>query len=256
VVTAFRLLEAEGWLEARPQSGFFVNVSGVASSPSQSGGETSAPCTVRVSDLVIRLYQATQRENLVSLGAAVPKPALLPLKDLREAMARAMRRSPDAGSRYSFPPGEVALRVQIARRAVEAGCAFSPDDIQVTSGCQEAINLALRGHPGGRYCRHRIPGILLTRTFPHATQISSPTGGYLLWLQLPEDCDAMRLQQSALAAGISISPGSLFSPNAKYSNCIRLSVALPWDAQVEDAIKRLGKLATDQMIAAASHSRQ
>jgi len=66
----------------------------------------------------------------------------------------------------------------------------------------------------------------------------------------------MRLQQSALAAGISISPGSLFSPNGKYANCIRLSVALPWDPQVEDAIKRLGKLATDQMIAAASHSRQ
>jgi DNA-binding transcriptional MocR family regulator len=66
----------------------------------------------------------------------------------------------------------------------------------------------------------------------------------------------MRLQQSALAAGISISPGSLFSPNAKYSNCIRLSVALPWDAQVEDAIKRLGKLATDQLAAVASRRRQ
>lgn len=435
VVTAFRLLESEGWLEARPQSGFFVNVSGVASSPSQPSGETSAPCTVRVTDLVIRLYQASQRENLVSLGAAVPKPALLPVKDLREAMARALRRSPDAGSRYSFPPGEMALRLQIARRGVEAGCSFSPDDIQVTSGCQEAINLALRAvtqagdivaiespaffgtlqaieslglqalevpsdanglslealslalerwpikavmavtnfsnptgslmpdarkrelvkllrkheiplieddiygdlahgrerpraakaydldgyvlycgsfsktiapgyrigwlAPGrwkaaverfkydstfatatlpqlalaeylasGRYERHltRLRSTartnlqraqeLVARTFPHTTQFNAPAGGYLLWLQLPEDCDAMRLQQSALAAGISISPGSLFSPNGKYANCIRLCVALAWDAQVEDAIKRLGKLATDQMAAVATPSRR
>jgi DNA-binding transcriptional MocR family regulator len=34
--------------------------------------------------------------------------------------------------------------VRIARRAAESGCGFGPDDIVITDGCQEALNLALR----------------------------------------------------------------------------------------------------------------
>ncbi|MCV4593909.1 GntR family transcriptional regulator, partial [Escherichia coli] len=40
--------------------------------------------------------------------------------------------------------GEEALRVQIARRAVESGCQIHLDDIVITTGCQEALTLALR----------------------------------------------------------------------------------------------------------------
>ena len=48
----------------------------------------------------------------------------------------------------------------------------------------------------------------------------------------------------ALAAGISIAPGPLFSPQGKYRNCIRLMCAVRWDARVDAALASLGSLAS------------
>jgi DNA-binding transcriptional MocR family regulator len=52
----------------------------------------------------------------------------------------------------------------------------------------------------------------------------------------------MGLYQAAINEGISISPGPLFSPQEKFRNCFRLSVALPWDSRVDNALARLGAL--------------
>jgi DNA-binding transcriptional MocR family regulator len=41
-------------------------------------------------------------------------------------------------------PGSPALRAAIAMRSLQAGCAFSPDDLVLTLGCQEGLNLCLR----------------------------------------------------------------------------------------------------------------
>jgi DNA-binding transcriptional MocR family regulator len=43
-----------------------------------------------------------------------------------------------------MPPGLRALRRQIARRSGDMGCSLSPDDIIITSGALEAVQLALR----------------------------------------------------------------------------------------------------------------
>jgi len=427
VVAAYRLLESHGWLEARPQSGFYARHPESAPPPARVGAANAGPCAVDVTELAVRLSRNTQRKDLVSFGAAVPHPDWLPLKDLRASLNRCLRGMDDAGSRYSFPPGEEALRVRIARRAAEAGCQFGPDDIVITDGCQEALNLALRavaragdiiaietpaffgtlqaieslgmqaleipsdpesglslealalalerwpvkavaivsnfsnptgslmpdGHkaklvkmlaprgiplieddiygdlahgrerpravkaydrdgnvllcssfsktiapgyrvgwivPGrwrqqvehlkyvgtmanatltqlaladyladSRYERHlarmrRLSAdnlarmqAAIVRYFPSGTRASRPTGGFVLWVELPEDSpgglDTLVLYEKALAAGISFTPGRLFSPQEKYGNCLRLAAALPWDARVEAALAELGRLA-------------
>nr|WP_256200171.1 hypothetical protein [Verrucomicrobium spinosum] len=58
-------------------------------------------------------------------------------------MAALGRRSPELGSSYDVPPGLTALRIQIARRALDAGCALSPDEIVTTCGGMEALHLSL-----------------------------------------------------------------------------------------------------------------
>jgi hypothetical protein len=144
VVAAYRLLEAQGWLEARPQSGFYArHPEALPPAAGRSDGQDS-PCAVNVTELALRLSLNAQRKDLVSLGAAVPHPGLLPLKDLRAALGRALRDHDDVGSRYSLPPGEEVLRLAIARRAAEWGGRIGPDDVVVTDGCQEGLNLALR----------------------------------------------------------------------------------------------------------------
>jgi DNA-binding transcriptional MocR family regulator len=59
-------------------------------------------------------------------------------------MSSVGRRSPLAANSYDPPPGNHALRVQVARRAMEAGCTLAPDDIITTVGVTEALNLCLR----------------------------------------------------------------------------------------------------------------
>jgi len=132
VVAAYRLLESHGWLEARPQSGFFARHPESAPPAAAATEAGEGPCAVNVTELAVRLSRNTQRPDLVSLGAAVPHADFLPLADLRAALGRALRANADLGSRYSFPPGEEALRARIARRATEHGCAFGPEDVVIT----------------------------------------------------------------------------------------------------------------------------
>ena len=62
----------------------------------------------------------------------------------------------------------------------------------------------------------------IARHFPAQTRVSQPSGGYFLWLELPEQMDALKLFHMALAQGISIAPGPIFSPTRRFGNCIRL----------------------------------
>src|SRR5258708_295850 len=68
----------------------------------------------------------------------------MPWRELSRIMAAIGRRSPELGNSYDVPPGVLALRKQIARRTLEAGCTLAPDDIVTTCGAMEALNLCLR----------------------------------------------------------------------------------------------------------------
>jgi len=65
----------------------------------------------------------------------------------------------------------------------------------------------------------------------------------VLWVELPRGTDAMELHDRALAEGISIIPGHLFSPRQSYQNYIRLSCGYPWSASLDRALATLGRLA-------------
>lgn len=77
--------------------------------------------------------------------------------------------------------------------------------------------------------------------FPAETRTSKPVGGSVLWLELPEAVDSERLFDRAIAEGISIAPGRIFSPCSRYRNFIRLSFGHPWSDKIEDGLRRLGQ---------------
>jgi DNA-binding transcriptional MocR family regulator len=423
-ISAYRKLEAQGWLEARPQSGFYARTPEALPPRACQTCEHETPGEVTMSERVAQVMRASHRDDLLVLSTAIPHADFLPVKDVRASLARALRHEDAGSARYGEFIGEESLRVQIARRAVESGCQIHPDDIVITTGCQEALTLALRattrpgdvvaiespaffgtlqlieslglkaleiptdastgmspdalelalerwpvkaclfcssfsnpvgasmpdahkrrilqmltardiplieddiygemahdgqrprvakawdrtGHvllcssfsktiapglrvgwivPGrwrreverlkygstmatallpqraladylasGRWERHlnRVNRLYaeqmarmqtaIARHFPAGTRCTRPAGGFILWLELPEDIDALTLQAQALAAGISISPGPLFSPQGKYRNCVRLMCAVRWDAGVDAALATLGSLAS------------
>jgi DNA-binding transcriptional MocR family regulator len=143
VIEAYRRLESQGLLEARPQSGYYVRAR-LWQPPAEPGisQPSVAPTHVNVSDLAMKVLKAAREPDIVQLGVAAPHASFLPTRALNRLLARRARR--EEGNGYDFPPGCPELRRQLARRAAEAGCQLAPEDIVTTSGCQEALSLCLR----------------------------------------------------------------------------------------------------------------
>lgn len=423
VMEAYRLLEDKGLIECRPQSGYYVlSANPRKDSEIELSNPSSRPSTVSVSDLVMMILKDSGNPKLVQLGAAVPNPELLPVDRINRAMASVTRSHRIKSISYEFVAGYEGLRTQIARRALTAGYAITPDDIIVTSGCQEAIVLALKvickpgdtvavesptyynflqaiemlglkaleipTHPrdgisvetlkyaieqnrisaclcitsfnnplgscmpdvkkkelvdllashdiplieddiygdisfssqrpkaakafdkkgnvilcssfsktiapgyrigwtapgrfrreiermksvtnlaaatpqqmalaeflanGGYdhhlrkirriYARHvHLMSESVLKHFPEGTKVSRPSGGYVLWVELPRGIDCLEMYERAVKKGISFAPGPIFSPRQKYRHFLRLNAAT-WTDEVHAAIKTLGLLA-------------
>jgi DNA-binding transcriptional MocR family regulator len=86
---------------------------------------------------------------------------------------------------------------------------------------------------------------LVAECFPADTRTSKPVGGAVLWLELPGNLDAEALFDEAIEAGISITPGHIFSPCSCYTNFLRLSYGHPWSERTEDALRWLGGRVTE-----------
>ena len=91
---------------------------------------------------------------------------------------------------------------------------------------------------------------LIDASFPAGTHATRPTGGFLLWVELPAGCDTNRLFDDALARGIGITPGGLYSPSGRYTRHLRLSGCYPFTERHLHALATLGELATAQLAAA------
>jgi DNA-binding transcriptional MocR family regulator len=83
--------------------------------------------------------------------------------------------------------------------------------------------------------------------FPGDTQLTRPNGGISLWVVLPPKVNTWQLHEAAVAQGITFTPGSLFSSQDRYHNCIRLTNSNPWNDDQEWAIQTIGGLAGKQL---------
>ncbi len=424
VMKAYFQLENQGIIEARPQSGFYVRRQLPRISPRPGNPfPPSVPTHVSVNELVMMIMRDAMHSDVVPLGVATPNPENLPVDKLNRILSTISRRNKFQGISYDFPPGCEKLRVQLAQRAMKAGCSLSPDQIVITGGCLEAVMLSLRAvckpgdtvaiespifysllqviemlglkaleiptHPqtgislsallhaiehnpvhaclvisnfnnpygscmpdvkkkelveilaehdiplieddvygdlafsgdrpgvakshdqkdlvilcssfsktlapgyrvgwvapgrfqekierlkavsnvatatlpqlaiaeflanGGydHYLR-KVRGIYerqsslmaqaVQRYFPVGTEVNSPSGGFVLWVEMPEYIDSIKLYEQTLRMGITIAPGLIFSASRKYRNYIRLNAAY-WSEKIETCIATVGELAS------------
>lgn len=82
----------------------------------------------------------------------------------------------------------------------------------------------------------------IATSFPQPVKITRPKGGFLLWVEMPESVDALKLDDLALEEKISIAPGPMFSAEQGFRNYIRISCANAWTPKIERAVTRLGAL--------------
>lgn len=78
--------------------------------------------------------------------------------------------------------------------------------------------------------------------FPDDTQLTRPEGAFNLWVVLNKKIDTWELHRQALEHQIGIMPGSLFSSQQKYHNCLRVSAGLPWTEDMQWAVQTVGRL--------------
>jgi DNA-binding transcriptional MocR family regulator len=429
IAHAYESLEDVGLIEARPRSGYYVRPR--PSRPAAEPAVSSPPVgstKVNIASLVFDVLDAIKRPEIVALGSAFPSPEHFPIEKLNRAAAAAARRLSTWSSVRDLPPGNSELRRLIALRYAETGVDVAPEDIVITCGAMEAINLSLnavarpgdiiaiesptffntllsiesmgmkvveiatsprdgidlsslqnalntldvtacivmsnfqnplgalmpdgkkrelvamlaRGNiplieddvyaelyygktkpqpakafdrsglvlhcgsfakslaPGARigwvipgrfkseierlkfittistaslpqaalaeylknggYERHlrafrqRLSASLAAMTqavtthFPAGCRLSQPQGGYMLWVEMPESIDALQLHRRALAEGISIAPGPLFSVRKRYKNFIRLNYGHFHAKPTVDAIRTLGRLSADLVL--------
>lgn len=81
------------------------------------------------------------------------------------------------------------------------------------------------------------------RYFPRETKVTRPSGGYVLWVEMPSGVDSVRLYERALKEHIGVAPGPMFSASSRYRNCLRMNCGVPWSERIEHAIARIGALA-------------
>jgi DNA-binding transcriptional MocR family regulator len=84
----------------------------------------------------------------------------------------------------------------------------------------------------------------VARHFPAGTKVTRPTGGYVLWVEMPGEIDALQLYERAIAERISLAPGAMFSASDRYRNCLRLNCGIPWSPHTEGILRRVGALAS------------
>lgn len=142
---AYLWLENRGYIESRPQSGFYVRTpfSALIPEPQFEKKKTSSALPSTSAILASLMESASDPAN-VPLGAGGASPELFPSRRLNLILRRTIRRQPQHSLVYEFPPGFEPLRRQIARRSSEMGCALSPRDIIITCGALEALNLSVR----------------------------------------------------------------------------------------------------------------
>ncbi|WP_418648670.1 PLP-dependent aminotransferase family protein [Thauera butanivorans] len=428
VTQAYHLLESRGLIEARPKSGYFVRARLGHGLPEPAMSDPVGEATaLQVSDFIFQILDSVRDPAIVPLGSSFPSPDLYPLDKLGRFLAGAGRKLAPLSTVTDLPPGNEELRRQIALRYLAQGAAVSPQEIVITSGALEGINLclqaltrpgdliavesptfyaglqaserlglkvveipshpregvsldalagALRRHPvkaclfmlnfsnptGSRVPdenrralvellrRHQVPlieddvyaelyfgrdapaatkaldadGLVLhvssfskclapgyrvgwvaagrharevqrqkfstslatavplqvalagymkrggfdahlrslrrqlaeqeamlvagiERHFPPGIRLARPDGGYFLWLELPPQADGLRLHQQALACGISIAPGPIFSATREFRNYLRLNFGHPAGARQDEALRTLGALIGQQL---------
>jgi DNA-binding transcriptional MocR family regulator len=423
VVHAYELLQARGYLRARPRSGFYISDAWRTADVQQRiSSPPRRPAKLEVSQLVFEVLEAMRSPELIPLGSAFPGPDLFPFRQLAHEIGPSVRRLHASRSLEDLPPGNEKLRRQISRRYLAAGAHVPPEEIVVTAGALEALNLALQvvtepgdivliespsfygclqaieslgrralevpTHPvtgvdvdevrtligqqrvracwfmtafqnplgatmpeaqrsrlvrlladheipliedsvyadlyfgaerpraakasdkrglvldcgsfsktlapgyrlgwvaAGRFAqslwrrkimtsvatsvpiqavigdylgrggyerhlrrlrrelasRQRLFLAALQEHMPPGMKWTRPSGGYLLWAELPLGVDAIELHQSALVRGISLAPGPIFSANEAFRHAIRLNYGHPWTARTEASLKTLGAL--------------
>ena len=144
ITQAYALLEDQGYLTAKPQSGYYVKDGAndpIETPPLSKGSE---PTEFKKSDIIAMMLNAVHKDTSVNFGAAIAHESLMPHHALQTHIHKVSRFQSKQVFNYLFSPGLESLRRQIATRMRNVGVKCHPNDVVITQGCSEALSLCLK----------------------------------------------------------------------------------------------------------------
>lgn len=93
----------------------------------------------------------------------------------------------------------------------------------------------------------------LDAAFPREAQTRLPEGGLFLWVEMPPALDTKAMLARALEEGVAYVPGTAFYPRKRDGrNFMRLNFSYPSIDDIDEGMRRLGAVVTDELELARS----
>ncbi|MGY0218417.1 aminotransferase-like domain-containing protein [Endozoicomonadaceae bacterium StTr2] len=143
VLNAYQLLESQGVITAREKSGYFVAPQHETLSYPQHHDRMYLSDKLDINEFVFSVLQSSKQAGVVPFGSAFPDPALFPQQALSRSLVKATQKMSATFAADNLPPGNLGLRKAISQRYAKYGMSVAPDEILITSGAMEALNLSL-----------------------------------------------------------------------------------------------------------------
>jgi DNA-binding transcriptional MocR family regulator len=147
VMHAYQILESQGWVVSHARSGYFVAPKIQYSHPTNSEVMvqiTEATENININDFIFDVLQASRTPNIIDFGSVYPDPKLYPRLQVNRALMAAASTMPTSSALDNLPPGNKDLRQIISKRYAAQGMNVHPDEVVITAGALEALNLSLQ----------------------------------------------------------------------------------------------------------------
>lgn len=171
----------------------------------------------RMSGSAIReLLKLTDKPDLISFAGGLPAPETFPIERIAEASARVLQDHSGQALQYGLTEGYAPLRQLIARHTERYGIRISPENVLITSGSQQALDLI-----GKLFINAGDRIIVESPTYLGALQAWNAYGAE--YLPVPVDQDGM--VPEALEAALRSGPKFIYVlPNFQNPSGVTLSL--------------------------------
>lgn len=142
VFQAYSLLEAKGLIMPKPKSGFVVSLAAGLTTPPDKNN-VCIPVNVEVSAMAAAMMKNAKERGIVNYSILAPVNELLPIVQLNKYVVAALKDAASENYQYPLVDGHARLLKQIARKTFDWKHSLNPNQLLVTNGCMEAINLCL-----------------------------------------------------------------------------------------------------------------
>lgn len=222
VLQAFNHLVDTGIITAKEKSGYFVS-----HQPHQSMAlpntipPASSSRTVRIDDLLRKLRKEGAGKDFISFAHALPDHRLLPFNAIKRAIQQISRDTSGSYLELEDHKGNRQLRQAIAKRSFAWGGALHADDLIITNGATEALNLCLKAvtKPGDTVLIQEpcYYGILQSLEFLNLKAVAIPCHAHtgIELSNLEAACDRHKIAACILVSNFNNPTGAILSSDKK-----------------------------------------